>query len=112
MVILDSMAFISHLGQYKYYLLGILNSNVIHYWVKLNVPAYGNTGYRLSNQFVTKMPIPVPDENILNIINNLVKNIIEGHSELENKLNSIIYDLYELTSIEVRYIQKAINLKE
>lgn len=110
MVILDSMAFISHLGDYKYYLLGILNSNVIYYWISLNVPAYGSTGYRLSNQFVVNMPIPKPNDEEFNNISDIVKHMIDNKCEAtDSLLNQMIYNLYDLDKDEIIYIESQLK---
>jgi site-specific DNA-methyltransferase (adenine-specific) len=64
MVILDSMAFLSNIERHKYWLLAFLNSNLIYYRVKWNVHEYGNSGFRLSNQYVENIPIPKPRTEI------------------------------------------------
>ena len=64
MVILDSMAFISGIEQYKYWLLALLNSKLIYAWVKWNVHEYGDTGFRLSNQYVQEIPIVFLDKDL------------------------------------------------
>ena len=57
--ILDSMAFLSNFNIQKgKYILAVLNSKIVKYWVKNNVHQYGTTGYRLSNQYVEQIPIP------------------------------------------------------
>ena len=43
MVILDSMAFISGIEPYKYWLLALLNSKLVYAWIKWNVHEYGDT---------------------------------------------------------------------
>ena len=55
-VVLDSMAFISHFGKNKNLLLAILNSKLMMYWIKQNVHEYGNSGFRLANQYVEIAP--------------------------------------------------------
>ncbi len=112
MVILDSMAFISHLGNNKYYLLGILNSNVIYYWINLNVPAYGSTGYRLANQFVVNMPIPVPNQKQFEQISEVVKEIVDSkvsEKSLHKNLQLLVYELYGLSEDEILYLEGQIK---
>ena len=71
-VILDSMAFLSSLGKYEKYLLAILNSKLVYYWVKKNVHEYGSTGFRLSNQYVEQITVPKPNSETLSIFDKLV----------------------------------------
>jgi len=56
MVILDSMAFISGFNNAPV-LLAVLNSDLLFFWMKLNVHEYGSSGFRLSNQYVELMPV-------------------------------------------------------
>ena len=76
--ILDSMAFITDFKSKEdiYYILGILNSILIYYWIKHNVHEYGSTGFRLSNQYVELIPIPKPDANTKKKIIKLVEEVI------------------------------------
>lgn len=111
-VILDSMAFLSNIEANKYYLQAILNSNLIYFWIKQNVPEYGNTGFRLSNQFVEVMPIPVVSVNQHEEFIEIIKQIIENKKNgldtapLENDVNGLVYKLYDLTEDEISFINK------
>ena len=101
MVILDSMAFISGIEQYKYWLLALLNSKLIYAWVKWNVHEYGDTGFRLSNQYVQKIPIIPPkdkeiEQNIITLLN----------EEQYLKIDNLIYVLYGLLEEEIAFIEK------
>ena len=57
---LDSMAFLSNFGNDGDFLLSFLNSKIVYFWMKLNVHEYGETGFRLSNQYVEEIPVPAP----------------------------------------------------
>ena len=99
MVILDSMAFISGIEQYKYWLLALLNSRLIYAWVKWNVHEYGDTGFRLSNQYVQEIPIVPLDKD-------LEKTIITLLNEKQyHKIDTIIYKLYDLSDEEINFIK-------
>lgn len=81
---LDSMAFINGVNDKVYYLLAILNSAFVKFWIKKNVPEYCSIGYRLSSQFVKKNPIPLDiDSNILDEINQLEKEYYNGKDNLK-----------------------------
>ena len=101
MVILDSMAFISGIEQYKYWLLALLNSKLIYAWVKWNVHEYGDTGFRLSNQYVQKIPIIPPKDK------EIEQKIITLLNEKQYlKIDNLIYVLYGLLEEEIAFIEK------
>ena len=56
MLVLDSMAFISVPEKMLNNLCIILNSKLFYYWMRKNVHEYGESGFRLSNQFVEIFP--------------------------------------------------------
>ncbi len=126
--ILDSMAFIiSFKNKETYlYLLAILNSNLVYYWIKHNVHEYGSTGFRLSNQYVELIPIPETDEKtrdkmikfVEHIINlkekintiknpNEVKNTQRQIDAIEKNIDEIVYKLYNLNDSEIKIIEEA-----
>ena len=104
------MAFISNFGNNKNLLLAILNSKLIMYWIKQNVHEYGDTGYRLANQYVEEIPICSKfDNNIFNRLNELVEEIktssIHEKQILQDMIDNIIFELYKLSSEEIEYIK-------
>lgn len=107
-VILDSMAFISNIEKYKYYLLAILNSNLVYFWIKKNVHEYGSSGFRLSNQYVEQIPVPLLSEIEQGKFNELVEKILQENEDtnyLEKQIDKMIYKLYELTPEEIEFIE-------
>ena len=112
MVILDSMAFINGANEKTYYLLAVLNSLLVKFWIKKNVPEYGSSGYRLSNQFVTQIPVPQDIPNsLLTQINNLVEKYYNGIDTL-NEINILVDKLYDLNEYESEYILKELYITE
>ena len=115
--ILDSMAFITT-DKYIRYLTAVLNSNVIYYFITTIVHQYGNTGFRLSNQYVEIMPIPP-----ITPANQPLVTAIEGHVERilaakkadaqadtrvdEAAIDQLVYQLYDLTPDEIALIEAA-----
>lgn len=99
MMALDSMAFLSNIEKFKYWLLAFLNSDVIYCWIKWNVHQYGDTGYRLSNQYVENIPIPMPipeyEEEIKYWINT------NGNF----KIKKLVCEIYGLDSDEIKFIE-------
>ena len=103
-VILDSMAFINGAKEKTYYLLAVLNSSLVKFWMKKNVPEYGSTGYRFSNQFVTQIPVPLfVEEKELAKINDYVKEYFEG-KDTSNVINEFVFRIFKLTKEEIKYI--------
>lgn len=113
MVILDSMAFINGAKNKTLYLLAVLNSSIIKFWMKKNVPEYGSSGYRLSNQFVIQIPVPInPPSDLFEKINNLVSKGFSSGSFDYNEIDNSIYKLFGLSADEIEYIsaKKYLNL--
>ncbi|MEM1725182.1 MAG: Eco57I restriction-modification methylase domain-containing protein, partial [Thermoplasmata archaeon] len=115
MYILDSMAFMISQSWSKY-LIGVLNSLTIEWYVRNYVHQYSNTGFLLSNQYVERAHIPpITEENkpIAQQIENLVSQILELKSvdpqtdttHLEKQIDQLVYKLYNLTEEEIKLIE-------
>ncbi|ELT7219212.1 hypothetical protein Q4Y41_001765, partial [Campylobacter jejuni] len=98
------------------YLLGFLNSNLIFYYFKNIGHLYSDKGFLLSNQYVEKFPIPKinsKNQKLADELINLADDILKAKEqdknaniqELENKINSIVYKLYNLTEEEIKIIE-------
>lgn len=119
--ILDSMAFLSNIGKEKKYLLGILNSKLIYFYLNQYTHKYGNNGFLLSNQYVEKLPIK-PYNNEIEL-ENKVDLILENNKKLssykellerakKNKKYDEIIDLEKLvekTQDEIKKLDYEIN---
>ncbi len=98
------------------YLTALLNSNVNFYYFKQIGAKLGASGYEMSKIFVEKLPIPkinsknqkIADE-LINLADEILKakeqNKNASTQELENKINSIVYKLYNLTEEEIKIIE-------
>ncbi|AJC91465.1 type IIS restriction/modification enzyme [Campylobacter subantarcticus] len=116
-VLLDSMAFM--VGNSKNelkYLLGFLNSSLIFYYFKNIGHLYSDKGFLLSNQYVEKFPIPKinsKNEKLANELISLVDEILvlkeqdknANTKTQEDKINSIVYKLYNLNEEEISIIE-------
>ncbi|MBT0821667.1 DUF7149 domain-containing protein [Campylobacter lari] len=116
-VLLDSMAFM--VGNSKNelkYLLGFLNSSLIFYYFKNIGHLYSDKGFLLSNQYVEKFPIPKinsKNEKLANELISLVDEILKAKEQdknantktQEDKINSIVYKLYNLNEEEIKIIE-------
>ncbi|WP_456466158.1 Eco57I restriction-modification methylase domain-containing protein [Persephonella sp.] len=125
MYILDSMAFlVSKNNTNLKYLLAILNSKAIYYYLDMIGHQYGNTGYLLSNQYVERFPIPKIPEDQQKPFIELVDKILElanredyeHRPELQQKvqeysdqIDQLIYKLYNLTDEEIKRIDRKIK---
>lgn len=98
------------------YLTALLNSNVNFYCFKQIGAKLGASGYEMSKIFVEKLPIPKinsKNQKIADELINLADEILKAKEqdknantqELENKINSIVYKLYNLTEEEIKIIE-------
>ena len=110
LVILDSMAYIRcDDEEERKQLLAILNSDLMFFWVKKNVHEYGDTGFRLSNQYVLEMPVIMePDENLLRLFDDYLAKMHNNDSTLR-AINDRVFTLYHLTEDEIRFISSSVR---
>ena len=109
LVILDSMAFLSKIeNKYIKWLLAVLNSDLIYFWVKSNVHEYGNTGFRLSNQYVEQIPIPFLSNSELE---NLCDFFHPDSAVSDNRLQKFIYTVYGINIEEQNFIKNKLYSK-
>lgn len=78
----DSMAFL--ISDEINYLLALLNSKLIYFYINKITHQYGNTGYLLSNQFVEQIPIPKIDELAQKPFVKLVDEILEAKQKIKD----------------------------
>lgn len=100
------------------YLLGILNSKPITYYLADIQTPLGNTGaFRNYKYNIEKLPIPKINSKNQKIADELVNSVDEilkakeqdknaNTQELENKINSLVYKLYNLTEDEIKIIER------
>lgn len=120
--VLDSMAFFT--GQNIKYLLGILNSNLVDWYIRTYVHQYADTGFLLSNQYVERIvapPITPETKPIAEQIESIVSQILsltqsEDYlqnpkkqakvQELEKEIDWLVYKLYGLTEEEIKIVER------
>ena len=117
--ILDSMFMINAANEtFVRCLLGVLNSNISRHWIRQNAATLGEGIYG-AKIYIEKLPIPKITESnqaLCDEIIALVDRILEvkakdsttDTSELESKIDKLVYNLYNLTKEEIQNI-KAIN---
>ena len=117
--VLDSMAFLtSEDTELLYYLLAILNSKLIKWYLKLIGHKYGKTGFLVSNQYVKKLPIPnttsIEKQDLIDLSKKIIKYMKEPNknkiylNRLYNELNYKIYTIYNLNDSEITLINDSV----
>tara|TARA_B110000503_G_scaffold143149_1_gene242854 strand:+ start:1331 stop:4801 length:3471 start_codon:yes stop_codon:yes gene_type:complete len=103
-------------GKKLKYLNGLLNSKLVTYaFSNFYSISLGKTGYRYLAQYMDNLPIPDINGKTQNEIENLVCKIIEGKkngfqtNNFENRIDDLIYRLYDLTYSEVLFIEPNFN---
>ncbi|EHC9034885.1 class I SAM-dependent DNA methyltransferase [Campylobacter coli] len=97
------------------YLTAILNSKLIAFWLKHKGKMQGNN-YQIDKEPLLNIPIVdtnSKNEKLADELINLVDEILKAKEqdknantqELENKINSIVYKLYNLTEEEIKIIE-------
>jgi hypothetical protein len=94
-----------------YFLLSILNSNVIDWYYKQISAQLGNTAVRLFSIYVNILPIPLLSSEAEQPFINLVDEIMEKKKQGENsekeeqEIDKMVYKLYELTYEEIKIVE-------
>ncbi|MEI0529168.1 TaqI-like C-terminal specificity domain-containing protein [Brachyspira intermedia] len=93
------------------YFVGILNSSLIRYFIYNYSDKTGAGDIMLNVQSLEKIPIPEPDKDTESKLVGLVDDIIrlkkenKDTSEIEGKVDKIVYSLYGLSEEEIRIIE-------
>lgn len=98
-------------SDYNFYILAFLSSNFGKYFIYNNSDTTGAGDIMLNIQSLEKIPIPKPNNNTFKIINDLAQSIIDKKSNnesiivIEQKLNQIIYNIFEFDNNEINFIE-------
>lgn len=88
------------------YILGILNSLLGKFLVKLYVTQLQERQFRMLAQYVNIMPIPIPLEKNYDRVITLVSEIFKNHSkEIEDAINQEVFNIFNLTTKEQNFIE-------
>ena len=122
--VLDSTFMIT--GKNLKFLIAILNSNVIGYWIKLSAATLGEGNYG-AKIYIENSPIPpitLQNQPIVQQIENLVDRILSltqdsnydtdqqkqaQVKEIEKQIDQLVYKLYNLTEEEIKIIEGGEN---
>ncbi|MCC5929076.1 MAG: class I SAM-dependent DNA methyltransferase [Cyclobacteriaceae bacterium] len=95
------------------YLLGLLNSNVVDFYLKSIASTKQNGYFEYKPVYVSQLPIYVPDRVTQEKIHALVSEIVvqdrsqntAGIKGLENQIDCLVYVLYGLTEEEIEMVE-------
>ena len=93
------------------YVLSILNSNLFKYYMLSVASNLSGVGIRWIPAFIENVPIPKVDKKTEDKIVRLVEKVIEGKKvgidtrELEEEIDKIVYELYNLNENEIKIIE-------
>ncbi|MCX8029917.1 MAG: hypothetical protein N2712_07990, partial [Brevinematales bacterium] len=114
-------------GKLLKYIIGILNSNVSHFYLLRIAYSLSNQANRWIKQYVEQIPLPTitpQNQHIAKKIESLVSKILsitqsddylsnsqkqEKVKELENEINKLVFELYDLTPEEIKIIKSEIE---
>ena len=95
------------------YLLGLLNSRVVHFVLSQLCPSVQQGYMELRTIYVGQIPVPAPNLEDRSRLESLVRKLVaaEGHGSQvaawERELNEIVYRLYDLTDEEIALIEES-----
>jgi adenine-specific DNA-methyltransferase len=98
---------------YDYYLLGLLNSSMVHFFYS-NLTSTIRGGYlRFIRQYLEQIPVSLIDENTLSSVKSMVLKIIEqkklnpnsDSTKIEQEIDQLVYELYGLTEEEIGIVE-------
>ena len=98
------------------FLLGILNSKTIHFYLSLVAETSGMGTSRWINNYVKEFPIPAAHQKQQTEITAIVNQILAAKafnpdadtSDLENEIDMLVYALYDLTEDEIAIVEGSV----
>jgi len=93
------------------FILGVINSHVINYYIKKNIAVLDVGGFLMQKIYIEQFPIPKANKKEKEELENLVQEILfmkengldtEG---LENKIDNLVFSLYQLDELEIQFIK-------
>lgn len=96
------------------YLTGLLNSNLIRFWLRHKGKMQGNN-FQIDKDPIIDLPLIAPIKEIQEEIAGLIDNILISKNKdrnadiknFESQIDQLIYKLYELTPEEIRIVENA-----
>ena len=91
-------------GKNMQYLWLILNSTLLGYLFRYYIYSFDETGFKIFTDYFQNIPIPIPNENMINIAETLIR-----ENASIDKINKWIYSLYEFTNTEILEMENSID---
>lgn len=93
-----------------YYLLGVLNSELVSWYFSFITATSGAGTKRLTKQYVENIPVPLLPDNKA-IIEGLVRKIMEDpkNGEIQKQIDMEVCKAYGLTETEIQYLLSEAN---
>ena len=99
------------------YLLGILNSKVVEFFINQICPAIRGNFRRFKSIYVSQIPIPTGTKKQQTLLEQLVEQILTAKqadpqadtTPLEAEIDQVVYQLYNLTAEEIQIIEGQLN---
>ena len=97
--------------QEPYYLLGILNSKLITFWINSEDTPIGSGGaYRHYKYNLEKLAIPILERKDKLYIEHLVETILESKSTaLQKDIDTFVYKIFNLSEEEINFVEQSIE---
>ncbi|WP_017294869.1 type IIG restriction enzyme/methyltransferase [Geminocystis herdmanii] len=98
----------------NYYLLSLLNSSLMWFYLKTIVSVLGTQAFRMKKIYLEELPVKQITEKEEKFFKKLVTDILKlktenpnnDTSKLERKVDLLVYELYGLTEEEIRIIEE------
>ena len=87
-----------------YCLTGFLNSKATLFYLDNSCSKFDENGWRWLRQFVENIPIPQQTDSQLYF--EVTKTIEQCNSDSLKRINTIVYEILGLTSVEIAYLEK------
>lgn len=101
-------------GNDLYYILAIINSSLMNYYIHKNVAVLDTGGFLMQKIYVDCFPVPRVHEETYVKLTELSKEIVKRRKnntdsfDLEDQVDAIVYEVFCLTDKEIRFIQENI----
>ena len=88
------------------YLLAILNSSLADYFIRQQGVTRNGGYFEYKPMFVEKLSVPILSKSNQQPFIDLVTRQLQNPSmEIENRINQLVYQLYDLSNEEINYIE-------
>ena len=92
-------------------LTGFLNSSLCAFWLKNKGKMQGNN-YQVDKEPLVNIPIPIVpqklQDSIIELVNQVLKNPLKDISSLQDDLDLLFYNLYELSEDDISIIKESV----